>query len=99
MIREKWNISKEYKDASIFILTENLSSLRAKIGINQEELANVIGMSRQSYYAIENKDRKMMWGTFLSLVFFFGICADTAEMLKELRIFPIDLVMRFNEQL
>lgn len=99
MIREKWNIDKDYKDASIAILRDNLSSLRAKVGINQEELANIIGLSRQSYYAIENKKKPMSWSTYLSLMFFFGMCTSSAEMLKELRIYPIDLVMKFNDQL
>lgn len=99
MIREKWKIDKDYKDASIAILLDNLSSLRAKVGINQEEIANIIGLSRQSYYAIENKKKPMSWNTYLSLIFFFGICASSAEMLKELRIYPIDLVMKFNDQM
>ena len=99
MIREKWDINKDYKRASIVILRDNLPSLRAKVGINQEELANIIGLSRQSYYAIENKKRAMSWSTYLSLMFFFSICSTSAEMLKELRIYPIDLVMRFNDQI
>ena len=99
VIRDKWRISKDYKDASIAILRDNLAPLRAKVGINQEELASIIGLSRQSYYAIENKKKPMTWSTFLALIFFFGICSSSAEMLKELRIYPIDLVMRFNDQM
>lgn len=99
MIRDKWAVSDDYKEASIVILRDNLASLRAKVGINQEELANIIGLSRQSYYAIENKKKPMSWSTYLSLMFFFSMCTASAEMLKELRIYPIDLVMRFNDQM
>ena len=99
MIRDKWAVSDDYKEASIVILRDNLASLRAKVGINQEELANIIGLSRQSYYAIENKKKPMSWSTYLSLMFFFSMCTSSAEMLKELRIYPIDLVMRFNDQM
>lgn len=99
MIRDKWLISDDYKTASTSILCDNLASLRARIGITQEELANVIGVSRQTYYAIETGTRKMTWAIYLALVFFFNSVEETAEMLKELRIFPIDLVVRFNEQL
>jgi len=99
MIRDKWNINKDYKEASIAILRDNLPSLRAKVGINQEEIANIIGLSRQYYYAIENKKKSMSWNTYLSLMFFFGMCTASAEMLKELRIYPIDLVMKFNDQM
>ena len=99
MIRKKWEINEAYKEASIEILQDNLPALRVKVGINQEELANIIGLSRQSYYPLESKKRKMSWSVYLALIFFFSACTESAEMLKELRIYPIDLVMRFNEQL
>lgn len=97
MIREKWNIDKEYKEANIAILQDNLPSLRAKVGINQEELASIIGLSRQSYYAIENKKKSMSWSVYLALIFFFETCVLSAEMLKDLRIYPTELVVKFND--
>lgn len=99
MIRNKWLITEEYKAASIEILQSNLAPLRAKIGISQEELSNIIGLSRQSYCAIEAGKREMMWSTYLSLVFFFDSIQTTSEMMEELRIYPIDLVMRFNDRI
>lgn len=42
MIRDKWQVNKDYKSISVEILQENLSALRAKAGINQEELANIL---------------------------------------------------------
>lgn len=39
----------------IKVLTEELPVLRAKIGISQGELSNIIGVSRQTYSAIETK--------------------------------------------
>lgn len=97
MARDIWLISNEYKEASIDILVENLPSLRAKIGITQEELASVIGVSRQTYYPIETGNKKMTWTMFLALIFFFDNITETAEMIKELNVFPIDLMVRFNE--
>ena len=99
MIRNKWLITEEYKAAGIEILQSNLAPLRAKIGISQEELSNIIGLSRQSYCAIEAGKREMMWSTYLSLVFFFDSIQTTSEMMEELRIYPIDLVMRFNDRI
>lgn len=96
MIREKWQISKDYKAISIEILQDNLAALRAKAGINQEELANIIGISRQSYYAYESKKQKMNWNTFLATVFIFNKIKATAQMLNELKVYPIDLFERFN---
>lgn len=96
MIREKWYISKKYKDLSMEILQDNLSALRARADITQEELANILGISRQTYYAIESKKKQMSWNIFMSMIFFFHELKSTSEMLKELKIYPIDLIFRFN---
>ena len=60
------------KDRLISILTEELPVLRAKVGLSQDELSNIIGISRQTYSAIETNKRKMSWNTFLSLLLVFG---------------------------
>lgn len=41
------------KDHLISILTEELPVLRAKIGLSQDKLSNIVGISRQTYSAIE----------------------------------------------
>lgn len=97
MIRKKWQIDKKYKDISISILQENLSALRAKAGLNQEEIANIIGISRQTYYSIETNKKKMTWSTFLSFIFFYHEIDTTSRMLNELKVYPIDLIKRFND--
>lgn len=99
MIQEKWSISNEYKKTSIEILTDNLAALRARIDITQKELANIIGVSRQTYYSFEIKNREMTWTTYMAILFFFESIKETSEMIRELRIYPIDLVMRFNGDL
>lgn len=97
MIRDKWNVNKDYKSISVEILQENLSALRAKAGISQEELANILGISRQTYYAYETKKQIMNWNTFMSTVFFFHEVKTTSKMLNDLKVFPIDLFERFNK--
>ena len=52
MIEGKWKIDRSYKNICIEMLTENLASLRAKADITQAEISNLIGISRQTYYAI-----------------------------------------------
>ena len=59
MVQEKYLITNDYKTASIEILVENLAALRARIGITQEELANIIGVSRQTYYSLETGKREI----------------------------------------
>lgn len=99
MVREKYLVTDDYKKASVEILIENLASLRARIGITQEELANIIGVSRQTYYSLETGKREMPWSTFLAIIFVFNSVRETSEMIRELKIYPIDLVMRFNDEL
>lgn len=55
----KWFLTDEEKDKFIATLTPNLTILRTSAEISQEELANLIGVSRQTYSAIERKVRKM----------------------------------------
>lgn len=96
MIREKWSISGSYKNTSIAVLQENLSALRAKADISQEELSNIIGVSRQTYSAIESGKRAMSWCAYLSLVFFFHEIESTKDMIDGLNAFPADLFIKFN---
>ena len=66
----KWLLTDDEKDGFIATLTPNLTVLRSKAEISQEELSNLIGVSRQTYNAIERKVRRMAWSTDLSLVLF-----------------------------
>ena len=99
MVQDKYLVTDDYKTASIEILIDNLPSLRARIGITQEELANILGVSRQTYYSLETGKRKMSWTIFLAIVFVFDSVRETSEMIRNLRIYPIDLFMRFNGDL
>ncbi len=53
------------RDHLIDILSEELPALRAKIGLSQDEISNIIGISRQTYNSIETRKRRMSWNTFL----------------------------------
>ena len=56
------------REKLISLLVDELPVLRAKIGLSQGELSDIIGVSRQTYSAIETRKRKMTWNTFLSIV-------------------------------
>lgn len=79
------------KDRLISILTEELPVLRARVGLSQDELSNIIGISRQTYSAIETNKRKMSWNTFLSLLLVFGYNEKTSAMLEASGAFPSEL--------
>lgn len=98
MIRGKWLVSPDYKDSYIEVLTDNLLPLRIKADITQEELASMIGISRQTYYAIENQRRQMSWNTYLSLMLFFDTNVRTHSMLRGINAYPTDLMIKMSGQ-
>lgn len=75
-------VDKSEKEELILALTEILPLLRAAIGISQGEIAEYIGVSRQTYCAFEIGKRQMSWNTFLSLFLFFISNAETNNLLK-----------------
>ena len=52
------NMEDIEQDISIDLLVEELPTLRAKIGLSQSEVGAIIGVSRQTYSAIETKKKK-----------------------------------------
>lgn len=63
-------------------MTYDLPFLSERLGISWEELAEKIGMSRQSYNAIEKGKREMSWMTFVTLVAVFQKNEETVKMLS-----------------
>lgn len=84
------------KDQLIGILTEELPVFRAKVGLSQDDLSNIIGISRQTYSSIETKKRKMSWNIYLSLILIFDNNEKTREMLDALGAFPQELRNALN---
>lgn len=78
----KITVNKREKDELIDSLTPMLPVLRATIGISQGKIADYIGVSRQTYCALEVGKRKMSWNTFLSLFLFFISNSETNNLLK-----------------
>ena len=63
-------ISEERKMILIDKLCSELNILRIKAELSQEELANIIGISRQTYSSIESGKRKMSWRTYFPLMMY-----------------------------
>jgi DNA-binding XRE family transcriptional regulator len=85
------NLDDAFKDNLINILTDELKVLRAKAEISQQELAEKIGVSRQTYGVIESKKQKMTWNTFLSLLFLFEKNEGTAKIVHQIGAYPPEL--------
>ena len=73
---------EKFKTAYIDKLAENLSMLRAKTGVTQGDVADRIGIARQTYSAIECGRSRMSWNTFMSLILFFKENTQTKEVIK-----------------
>ena len=79
------------KEQLMDILINELKVLRAKVQISQKELAEMLGISRQTYVAIENKKAKMTWQHFIALLLLFRSNEDTAKMIDWIGAYPPDL--------
>lgn len=77
-------------------MADNLAMLRTKLGLSQTELASIIGVTRQTVSAIENKVREISWPNFLSLLFLFTQNEETRQLLPVLGIFTDELSGLFS---
>lgn len=84
------------KEMLIDTLTDELPALRAKLGLSQDELSSIIGISRQTYSAIETKKRRMSWNTFLSLILLYGYNEKTSAYVNAVGAFPPSLKEMLN---
>lgn len=83
--------SEAQKEDLITILTNELKMLRSKVEISQQELANRLGVSRQTYGAIEGKTQKMTWSNFLALLLIFTSNESTAKIIDWIEAYPPEL--------
>lgn len=94
---KRWTVPKSEQKNYIERFTLELPALRAKAGISQGELSAAVGVSRQTYSAVEGKKRPMTWSTYLSLLFFFDYNVQTHDMLRGSGVFPEPLIRQFND--
>ncbi len=65
------------------IMMEWLLVLRSALNITQGELAHRVGISRQTYSALELGKKALSWNTFLSLFLFFLANEKTRNLLRK----------------
>lgn len=68
-------------------MVENLPILRSKLNITQEQLAELLDVSRQTISSIENGQRKLPWSVFLALILIFFRNEPTKHLLVALDIY------------
>ena len=97
MANKEKSLTKSDKERYIKLMERELPMLRTKADIQQEELANTIGISRQTYGAIERGDKEMSWITYIALLFFFDQNRKTHQLLRKLDIFPHSFMEYIND--
>ena len=68
-------------------MVTELPVLRARIGASQADISEKIGISRQTYNAIENGKKKLNWTVFLALFAVFSSDVRTLKMLDSMEVF------------
>lgn len=84
-------MNKKEKTNLMNIMASNLPILRSKLNISQENLAQLLGVTRQTISSIESGQRKMKWSMFLALVLIFFRNEPTKKLLVALDIYTTDL--------
>lgn len=72
------------RDELIMTLTAELPVMRARLGMSQEVMASAIGVSRQTYSAIETRTKKMSWTMFMALIAVLDMNEATSVMLDQI---------------
>ncbi|MBQ5328364.1 MAG: hypothetical protein J6J15_04175 [Oscillospiraceae bacterium] len=85
-------MDEEKRQEYIEKLVDNLPMLRKKLGLTQQGLANIIGVSSYTILAIEKKQRKMTWSTFLSVLIVCLTKEDVRQILTALNIYTDELI-------
>ena len=77
-------------------MAENLPALRARLGLNQTELAGLLGITRQTLSAVESGARELTWANFISLLYVFTQNEETIPLLKTMEIYTPELASMFR---
>jgi len=85
------NFGEAQKEELINILTDELKMLRSRVEASQQDIASRLGLSRQSYGAIESKTQRMTWSNFLALLLIFTSNEATAKIINWIEAFPPEL--------
>lgn len=79
-------------------MADKLLVLRTMIRLSQAELAQMIGVSRQTIIAMETNKRPISWTSFLSLVLVFSKNQNTNQLLKLYGIYTDELERFLNKR-
>jgi len=73
------------------LMAKNLPVFRTKLGASQEDIANRLGVTRQTISAFESGQREMTWSVFLALVLIFFRSQEAKRLLVAFEIYTPEL--------
>lgn len=82
------DVSEQEREALIAQLIQELPILRTKMGVSQGDLANLIGITRQTYSTFETARRPMSWSIYLALMMIFDNNQRTHKYIRDSGLFP-----------
>ena len=91
MERDRHNMLSIDRKKYARAMAENLPVLRAKLGLSQGELADMIGITRQTLSSAECGSRELAWNNFISLLYIFTQNEATLPLLTALGIYTPEL--------
>lgn len=86
------NAFKDRADAPSPILLKHLKHLRLLCGFSQEQLAHILGVTRQTVIALETGKRPMTKTMSLALLFVFSRDERASRAMTELGLLPGDKI-------
>ena len=90
-------IPEKIKKDAIVNMTKNLSAFRTMLHLTQADLAELIGVGRQTVICIENGTRPLTYGNYLSLMFVFSQYKETEQLLRIFGAYPKELEKIYTE--
>ena len=84
-------LNSKHREILMKNMCDNLAVFRAKLNVSQEDLADRLGITRQSVSAFESGHRKLTWSVFLALVLIFFKNKETKRLLVALEIYTREL--------
>ncbi|MDR1538265.1 MAG: helix-turn-helix domain-containing protein [Clostridiales bacterium] len=78
--------SSEEKDNYTAKMTRSLPVLRATLGITQQELGRLVGVTRQTIAAVENWRRPLTWTLYLAIAYVMEQDPRTNNMMRFLQV-------------
>jgi len=81
-------MQNEYID----VLIKNLPVLRAATSMTQAQLAEKIGVSRQTIVSIETRKRPLPWSLYLAIICVFQQYEESEILLKSFKLFDAEFI-------